>query len=164
MGIFLYASNSLPISTIKNEYILVFIKQSIRNEEKQNMMAFLFSLQMLPNEWTTFLYEDFTWLAECTDNDSLRDIVNRVILTIEEDGPVSTVYESSTWAVCMLYLHYLDGDVLTTSEIQYARNRGGVIGMNTGNEIQTVTIKSYLYWRDPGFYAYVTKKRVAVGA
>jgi len=121
---------------------------------------------LLPSTWASHLYDDFEWLAE-SDHTPLLDIVNNIIRIIDNDDnqPITSVYESSTWAVCMLYLHYLDGDVLDAADVNYARNRGGVIGVIFSEEgIQIVSLKSYLCQRDTGFWEYVTGEKAVVGA
>ena len=54
----------------------------------------------------------------------------------------------------MSYKHFKkDGTHLSNQELQYARTRGGVLGMkfNDGHS-QSITLKKYLEERDPEFY------------
>lgn len=123
-------------------------------------------MSLLPSTWASHLYDDFEWLAN-SDEDPLRDIVDKIIDIVNgnDEQPITSVYESSIWAVCMLYLHFLDGNILEASDVSYAHNRGGVIGVIvTGESVEMLSLKSYLCYRDIGFWEYVTGQKAVVGA
>jgi hypothetical protein len=105
--------------------------------------------------WSDVLYPEYKWLATSGDQ-CVLDVVTRIlgIVDDDEDDPIVSVMQSSTWAVCMAYRHYRNaGAVLSQEDLQYARNRGGVLGIMIGdnNEIRTATVREYLELRDPGF-------------
>jgi len=113
---------------------------------------------MLHPHWKTFLFPKYEWLAD-RDHDPLDDIVNDILAWVDDDpdDPITDVRQSSMWAVAMLYKHFRQGGgVLNSNDVQYAMNRGGVLGMKLHHATPvSVTLKKYLSARDTGFRHYV---------
>ena len=122
---------------------------------------------LLPDDWKEYLYQDYLFLAH-TDSTPLVDIVHRVMAIVDDDpdDPISHVTQSSLWAVCMLYLHYIrDGDTLSSEDVTYAKSRGGIIGMKMDdNDITMISLKSFLCQRDMNFLSFLRDEKFAPGA
>jgi hypothetical protein len=121
----------------------------------------------LPVNWKECLYDEYLFLAD-SESMPLVDIVNRVVAIVDDDPeePISDVTQSSLWAVCMLYLHYIQGgNVLSSEEVKYAKYRGGIIGMKiNGDEVTMISFKSFLCQRDLNFVSFLQGKQFARGA
>lgn len=121
----------------------------------------------LPVNWKECLYDDYLFLAD-SESIPLVDIVHRVIAIVDDDpeDPISDVTQSSLWAVCMLYLHYLQGgNVLSSEEVMYAKYRGGIIGMKMdGSDVTMISFKSFLCQRDLNFVSFLREEKFARGA
>jgi hypothetical protein len=106
------------------------------------------------SEIEKILYDDYKWIADMKDTMSCLEIVNEILTQEDEDEPIYSVTQSSIWAVGMSYKHFKrDGTHLSNQELQYTRNRGGIIGMIFNeDEPRFFTLKKYLEERDPEFY------------
>lgn len=110
--------------------------------------------------WKESLYDKYRWLGQIPADGDLVEAVRKIISIIEKDnnGPIVSVSGSSTWAVCMSYLMYCGyNDVLLSdTDMEYTRSRGGVIGCYVfGGAVILTTIREFLEERDVGF-AYFT--------
>ena len=109
--------------------------------------------------WENILYPEFHWIAtDITAQDrqntsAILSIVDRIIETVDDDpmDPVTSVFQSSVWAVCMAYKDFKTGiRVLSEPEFQYASNRGGIIGLNL-NDHSFLSVRKLLVTLDPSF-------------
>lgn len=107
--------------------------------------------------WKDCLDEAFKWLGDVQQGDDLVEIVQKLLLIINNDEQIHSVYESSRWAVCMAFLDYKNNThFLSNSDLNYARTRGGIVGLAIINgEVVSMTIRQFLEERDIGFYAFM---------
>lgn len=93
----------------------------------------------------------YEWIAtQVTTDTPPMEVISRILEILEPDG-IDNVYESSVWAVCMLYTQWkTGGHHLNSDEYEYACRRGGILGMDIERNI-TVTLRSILMILDPSF-------------
>lgn len=121
-------------------------------------------MQTQPNDpvfahWGYLLFPDFHWIAtdifhqDISNHASILVIVDRILDTVDDDpmDPITTVYQSSIWAVCMAYKDDKTGtQVLSRDEHDYASRRGGILGLDLATHT-TVSTRELLRILDPGF-------------
>lgn len=125
-------------------YLFFFLKQVI--------VEFMIAHHI--TEHRNCLFEQHQWIAERLFNEPLPSIVRRVIDSFENE--VDNVLQSSVWAVAMAYLDYKEGcNALSEQDHQYARTRGGVIGVIINEHmVHSISLREILETLDPGFYLF----------
>lgn len=100
------------------------------------------------------LYRRFRWIARVHDRFDCLQVVDRLMGQLQRERGCTSVYESSVVAVGMAYKHFRgDGTVLSKEHLDYARTRGGVLGMCAiESGIVSLTLREYLENRDPEFF------------